>query len=251
MPRYFLRIAYDGSGFRGWQKQPGGNTIQDEIDRALNLVYHGKAGETTGCGRTDTGVHASLFYLHFDLEGDEQSSSTVLRGLNALLPGQIACHELIRVHPEAHARYDATLRSYIYHIHDTKDPFRSRFSAQFSYRFNIEDMNEAATLLPTLSDFSSFCKAGSDSKSAICNVTEAKWIQAGGGLEFHISADRFLRNMVRALVGTMIDVGRGYCSLSEFRKILQSGNRSDAGTSAPACGLHLSDVKYPYLQMKP
>lgn len=251
MPRYFLRISYDGTGFQGWQKQPGGNTVQDEIDKALKLVYRGDAGDTTGCGRTDTGVHAGLFYLHFDLPHEDESESTSLRSLNALLPAQIACHELVRVHPEAHARYDATLRSYVYYIHFAKDPFKTRFSAQLSYRLNINAMNEAAALIPGVSDFRAFCKAGSDAKSTICRVSEARWSENRGGIEFHISADRFLRNMVRALAGTMIDVGRGYSSLEEFREVLQSGSRSDAGTSAPACGLHLTGVKYPYLHAEP
>lgn len=248
MPRYFLRIAYDGTRYHGWQIQPGSPTVQQALNDALQKVLRQKQIETTGCGRTDTGVHASEFYLHFDLPVAVTDPEKELYRLNNCLPHDIAVKAFIPVHPEAHARFDATERSYEYRIHTRKDPFLLNYSAHLSYDLDVALMNEAGLWLLTQTDFAAFCKTGSDQHTTRCALIEAAWLKTGDQLKFTIRADRFLRNMVRAIVGTMVDLGRGRISLNDFHTIVESGNRSNAGTSAPACGLYLTGVKYPYLQ---
>lgn len=249
MSRYFMHLAYDGSAYHGWQVQPGSVTVQELIDQALRTVFRQPDIQTVGCGRTDSGVHASQFYLHFDVSDPLIDPQKDLYRLNNFLPYDIACYELLPVHADAHARFDAIERAYEYRIHTRKDPFLKKYSVFLGYELDVELMNRAGQLLLHHQDFGAFCKSGSDQHTTICNVVEASWLKEGYHLRFHIRANRFLRNMVRAIVGTMLDLGRGQISLEEFEAILQSGDRSQAGTSAPAHGLYLSEVKYPYLQL--
>jgi len=247
MQRYFLHLAYDGSTYHGWQVQPNAISVQEVITQALQTILRDPLVETLGCGRTDTGVHASEFYLHFDSQEELVDPEKEIYKLNNILPFDIACFSLIPVHPEAHARFDATERAYEYRIHTVKDPFLKKYSVFVPYDLDVEIMNKAGQLMLKYSDFAAFCKSGSDQHTTICDLIEASWVKEGNQLRFHIRANRFLRNMVRAIVGTMIDLGRGHISLEEFESILSSGARSNAGTSAPAHGLYLSEVKYPYL----
>jgi len=243
MPRYFVKLAYDGTPFHGWQTQPNANTVQQEVHKALSVII-GKTTEVIGCGRTDTGVHASVYYLHFDSD-EKHNTSKLLTKLNGLLPLSIGVYEAYEVRPESHARFDATMRSYEYRIVVVKNPFEVKRAYQFRLPLDIQSMNFAANYLLSISDFASFCKLGSDAKTTICKVSEAKWEKQDDLLIFRISADRFLRNMVRAIVGTLMDVGLGKISFEAFKTIIEKGNRSEAGTSAPAHGLYLTHVEYP------
>jgi len=248
MSRFFLHISYDGTDFEGWQSQLSGNTVQDFLNRALCMVFNLTEIETTGCGRTDSGVHASSFYLHFDLDQEIVDSNKVIRSLNGILPSSIACSNLIAMAGDAHARFDAVLRTYHYHIHKSKNPFKTKFSNWLVYDLNLDLMNEAGNYLLTQTDFAAFSKSGSDTRTSICKLYEAEWKESEeNSYVFRISADRFLRNMVRSIVGTMVDLGRGKMDLNEFKSIVQSGKRSEAGTSVPASGLFLTNIKYPYL----
>ncbi|MBT6746422.1 MAG: tRNA pseudouridine(38-40) synthase TruA [Flavobacteriales bacterium] len=243
MPRYFVKLAYDGTPFHGWQTQPNANTVQEEVHKALSVII-GKTTEVVGCGRTDTGVHASVYYFHFDSD-EKHNTNKLLTKLNGLLPRSIGVYEAYEVRPESHARFDATMRSYEYRIVVIKNPFEVKRAYQFRLPLDIQAMNFAANYLLSISDFSSFCKLGSDAKTTICKVSEAKWEMQDDLLIFRISADRFLRNMVRAIVGTLMDVGLGKISFEAYKTIIEKGNRSEAGTSAPAHGLYLTHVEYP------
>ena len=264
--RYFLEIAYNGTHYHGWQTQPNAITVQQKLNDALAMLLR-QPVETTGAGRTDTGVHARQLFVHFDLpitaphiikekaEVDlqqQQGSKSRFRGLelaslNALLPYDIAVKRIIPVDADAHARFDATLRSYEYHIHFHKDPFKQSFSWQIKGELNVELMNEAAQIMMTYTDFSCFSKSNTQVKTNNCKIVRAEWIRKDDGLVFYISADRFLRNMVRAIVGTCIMVGRKEMEPQGIRHIIESKNRSNAGTSVPACGLYLTEIKYPYI----
>lgn len=243
MPRYFVKLAYDGTPFHGWQTQPNANTVQQEVNNALSIII-GQSAEVVGCGRTDTGVHASVYYLHFDSD-EKQNTSKLVTKLNGLLPQAIGACEAYEVSPKSHARFDATMRSYEYRIVRLKNPFEVKRAYQFRLPLDIQSMNFASNYLLSISDFSSFCKLGSDAKTTICKVSEAKWERQDDLLIFRISADRFLRNMVRAIVGTLMDVGLGKISFEAFKTIIENGKRSEAGTSAPAHGLYLTHVEYP------
>lgn len=248
MQRYFLEIAYDGSSYHGWQIQPNDISVQEKVDQALRTILRQKDIQSVGCGRTDTGVHASQFYLHFDSSEILTDPAKELYRLNNFLPFDIACRRLLEVGSDAHARFDATERAYEYRIHQRKDPFLNQYSTYIGYGLDLEEMNKAGQLLLNHKDFASFCKSGADPKTTLCDVVEASWIRDGEHqIYFHIRANRFLRNMVRAIVGTMLDLGRGAITLEDFRAILEAKDRSKAGTSAPANGLYLSEVKYPYL----
>lgn len=260
--RYFLEIAYDGTRYHGWQTQPNAIAVQQKLNEVLAIVLR-QPVETTGAGRTDTGVHAKQLFVHLDLspqapkrgaEVDLQGSNSPFRerrlelaSLNALLPHDIAVKRIIPVHAEAHARFDATLRSYEYHIHFSKDPFRQNYSWQIKGELDVELMNRAAQLMMEYTDFSCFSKSNTQVKTNNCKIMRAEWIGKDDGLVFHISADRFLRNMVRAIVGTCMMVGRKEMEPEGIRQIIESKNRSNAGTSVPACGLYLTEVKYPYI----
>jgi tRNA pseudouridine38-40 synthase len=250
--RFFIEFSYDGTNYHGWQVQPNAATVQEVLDKALSIVVLRQPVETTGCGRTDTGVHAKEFFAHLDVEGFMDDSSWImvkegmLKSLNALLPNDIAIKNIIPVAAEAHARFDAVLRSYEYHIHFNKDPFRHGYSWLLRDEPDMELMNQAAQLMMGYTDFSCFSKSNTQVKTNNCKISRAEWVKTNSGIIFHISADRFLRNMVRAIVGTLLQVGRKEIEPWEVKVIIQSKNRSKAGTSVPACGLYLTEVKYPY-----
>ena len=245
--RLFLELSYKGTNYHGWQIQPNALTVQDVLDKALSVLFRQKI-ETVGCGRTDTGVHATQFFAHFDLQSDaEVQSVKFLNGINALLPFDIAVKRFIEVEPEAHARFDATLRSYEYHIHFKKDPFKHNFSTLIRDELDVSAMNEAANILLEYRDFSCFSKSNTQVFTNNCTINRAEWKREDDSLTFFISADRFLRNMVRAIVGTLMPIGRGEFKPEGIRNIIESKNRSNAGTSVPACGLYLTEVLYPYL----
>lgn len=241
-----MEIAYDGTDFSGWQIQNNAVTVQGEVNDALFTLLRTPI-ETLGCGRTDAGVHASQFFLHFDLEKLEWSFQDFVFKLNGILPKSIVAIRALEVPKDAHARFDATARSYSYYTHRSKNPFKWQYSAMVRFDLDVELMNTAAKLLLKETDFATFCKVGSDIKTTNCDVRSAQWVVEEGGLRFDITADRFLRNMVRAIVGTMIDLGRGYIDLSQFEEILKSKSRSKASASAEGCGLFLTKVEYPFL----
>ncbi len=245
--RYFMRIAYDGSVFHGWQRQPNAETVQEVIEKWLAKILHLPRVITTGCGRTDTGVHAKDFYLHFNPEVENLDIQDLLYKLGHVLPKEIAVYDLFPVHDMAHARYDATERSYEYHMHYKRNPFIKSFSTYCAYPLDVAKMNDAAQLLIKKGDFGAFSRMGGGQKTNICDVRSAYWEDNGERLVFHITADRFLRNMVRAVVGTLMDVGTGKISKEEFRQIILSEDRNKAGDSARPEGLHLAKIIYPYI----
>jgi len=247
--RYFIELSYDGTRYHGWQTQPNAVAVQEVLDKALSTVLR-EPIETVGCGRTDTGVHAKEFFAHFDCGSMVHGPSSMVnnvRGINSVLPNDIAIKNIIPVHPDAHARFDATLRSYQYHIHFNKDPFKNGYSWLLRDEPDLELMNQAAKIMMEYTDFSCFSKSNTQVKTNNCKISRAEWVRVDAGIIFHISADRFLRNMVRAIVGTLIMVGKQEIAPEDVRDIIESKNRSNAGTSVPACGLYLTDVKYPYL----
>lgn len=244
--RYFIHLAYNGSPFFGWQVQPDRISVQETLEHALSLMLHGPHVPVVGCGRTDTGVHASCYYAHFDLQQQltpEQCTRLVCR-LNGFLPKEVAIFDLFPVNDTAHARFDAIDRTYHYYIATRKNPF-SFPCRMFSFRpLDVKRMNEAAALLLQHDDFTSFSKVNTQVNNFICHVTEAFWQERDGELVFTITANRFLRNMVRAIVGTLLDVGLGKTSVSDFGNIINQKDRCKAGTSVPACALFLSNVRY-------
>lgn len=242
--RYFLELSYHGGAYHGWQVQENALSVQQVLNEALETLLRHPV-ETIGCGRTDTGVHATQHFAHLDT--DVALNERFLHSLNALLPWDIAVKRFIPVAAEAHARFDASLRSYEYHIHFKKDPFRSNLSWFMRDKPAIDLMNESAEMLKEYTDFSCFSKSNTQTFTNNCKITRALWQETEHGLVFHISADRFLRNMVRAIVGTLVDIGNGNMPPEAIRQIIESKNRSNAGASVPACGLYLTEVQYPYL----
>ena len=250
--RYFIELSYNGTNYHGWQTQPNAVAVQEVLDKALSTVLR-QPIETVGCGRTDTGVHAKEFFAHFDMETIDDrrwtidETATVVRSLNSILPKDIAIKNIFPVTPEAHARFDATLRSYEYHIHFNKDPFKTGYSWELRDRPDVELMNKAAVIMMQYTDFSCFSKSNTQVKTNNCKISKTGWIIEGDSMVFQISADRFLRNMVRAIVGTLIMVGRKELEPEAVRTIIESKNRSNAGMSVPACGLFLTQVSYPFV----
>ena len=247
--RYFLEISYKGTAYHGWQTQPNAIAVQEVLNKALETFFR-KPIETLGCGRTDSGVHATQFYLHLDLENEilEADYSNIIKSLNGLLSYDIAIKSIHRVKANAHARFDAVSRSYQYHIHFNKNPFKTDTSWLVRDQLDIMAMNHAAAILMQYDDFGAFCKANADNFTNICKITKAEWEITENGLIFHITANRFLRNMVRAIVGTLVEVGKRKLKIPDFHLIIQSQNRSTAGASVPACGLFLTSVIYPYIK---
>lgn len=242
--RYFIWFSYDGTGYHGWQTQPNGITVQSELERCLSMLLREKIN-VTGAGRTDTGVHARRMAAHFDIEQLPMSEKDLAHKLNGLLPYDIGVERIERVADDLHARFSAVARTYHYYIHTRKDPFLRNYSLEIHYQLDYELMNEAGRILMEYDDFGAFCKAGSDVKTTICHVTHAQWHQISPiSWYFEITANRFLRNMVRAVVGTLIEVGRGKMSLEEFRQVIEGGRRTQAGESMPAKALFLEDVRY-------
>lgn len=243
MQRYFLYLRYDGTAYHGWQVQPNAVTVQGVLEGALTtLLSHEVA--VTGAGRTDTGVHARMMVAHFDAEVEIDCPQLVYK-LNRILPRDIAAYHLEPVGDDMHARFSATSRTYHYYIHQCKDPFYRAYSCLLTYSLDFDKMNEAASLLTGYDDFAAFCKSNSDVKTTICKVTEARWIRDGEQRwHFVITADRFLRNMVRAVVGTLIDVGRGRLTIDDFKKVVEGKKRSGAGDSMPGNALFLEKIEY-------
>lgn len=241
--RYFIWLSYDGTNYHGWQVQPNGISVQGELQRVLSTLLRQEIG-ITGAGRTDAGVHARVMAAHFDFEGDIDCQQLAYK-MNRMLSGDIVISRIEEVAPDLHARFSATERTYHYYIHTRKDPFLRHYSCEIHYPLDFAAMNEAGRILTTYEDFGAFCKAHSDVKTTLCHVTRAEWIQTGDTTwYFVITANRFLRNMVRAVVGTLVDVGRGRLSLEDFRKVIEGKKRSDAGDSMPGNALFLEDVKY-------
>lgn len=246
--RYFIELSYNGTDYHGWQIQPNGITVQECLDKALS-VYFRQPIVSLGCGRTDAGVHASQFYAHFDLiDLPAEKVNKSITGINSLLSYTIAVKRIFAVADDAHARFDATARAYNYHLHFNKDPFKLDRSWLYKGSLDVERMNQAAALLLNYTDFSCFSKSNTQTFTNNCKITEAYFESVEDGLIFTIKADRFLRNMVRAIMGTMVLVGKGDVEIAEVAQIIESKNRSKAGQSVPGCGLYLVGVEYPYVK---
>ncbi len=244
-----MEIAYDGSAYHGWQVQLNAVSVQEKLNQALNILLR-KDVETIGAGRTDTGVHAKQLFVHFDTsrEGLVLDDKKFIHSLNSLLPVDIAAYRLIEVHTDAHARFDATSRSYEYHVHFKKDPFKVNSSWLLRDIPEVEKMNRACEFLLGTQDFGCFSKAHTQVFTNICTIARAEWKWSEEGyLVFHITADRFLRNMVRAIVGTLLEIGLKNKDIGYLKEVIDSKNRSKAGASVPAHGLYLTKVVYPYI----
>ncbi len=244
MPRYFLEISYDGTDYHGWQVQPNGISIQQVMEEKLAVLFK-QPIEITGSGRTDAGVHAMRQYAHFDCIELPYPQDELMYKLNRMLPIDISIRGIFKVKDDAHARFDATLRSYHYHISFIKDPFRYRYRYSLWQPLDVPLMQQAAKMLFNYDDFASFCKYNHDAKTTLCKIQQAEWVESPGQLNFIISSDRFLRNMVRAIVGTMVELGNHKMSLADFKTIIETKDRKAAGLSAPAAGLFLAEVHYP------
>lgn len=244
--RYFINMAYAGTAYHGWQIQPNAIGVQELLQDALSLLLRTET-VVTGAGRTDTGVHAPMFCAHFDsgLTPDEIHRMQLSFRLNRILPPDIVVHDIIPVRPDAHARFSAINRTYAYYLATEKDPFKIETSWLFERKLDLETMQEAARRLSAHEDFACFARSGSQVRTTNCTIYKAAWTREHHMLIFEIQANRFLRNMVRALVGTMVDAGLGKISPDEFEGIILSRNRSKAGRSAPAQGLHLTGIEYP------
>jgi tRNA pseudouridine38-40 synthase len=244
MQRYFIELSFKGTCYHGWQVQPNALSVQEVLETTLSTFLRQKI-EVTGAGRTDTGVHASYYIAHFEFEELPFSTTDLVEKLNRFLPADIALHRIWPVKADAHARFGAVKRTYQYFISRKKDPFALEASYQYLLSLNVAAMNEAAALLLNYTDFTSFSKLHTDVKTNNCKVYEALWKEEGERLVFTITADRFLRNMVRAIVGTLIEVGRDKISVLDFADIIEKKDRSAAGTSAPPQGLFLAGIEYP------
>lgn len=242
--RYFLELSYSGKAYNGWQIQTRAPSVQQALQQGLSTILRTPT-EVVGAGRTDTGVHASFYVAHFDVAEPIGSPADFCYHLNAVLPPDIAVSGLRRVRDDAHARFDARFREYKYYVSPRKNPFTRDTASTLTHPLDVEAMNLAASDLLGYEDFTSFAKLHSNNKTNICHLFTARWEEQDGLLVFTITADRFLRNMVRAIVGTLLDVGRGKLSRDGFRRVIEGGDRSLAGTSAPPQGLFLSRVEYP------
>ncbi|MGA3013998.1 MAG: tRNA pseudouridine(38-40) synthase TruA [Bacteroidales bacterium] len=244
--RYFLRLSFNGESFHGWQSQHNATSVQSVLREAMTVILR-EPVEITGAGRTDAGVHAREFYAHFDFQKDLSLSERkeLVYHLNGYLPDAISVIEILPVKDDAHTRFSANSRTYQYYISQKKDPFRKDYSWYYSGALNVDLMNEGAEILKNTHDFTSFAKLPQETKTNICNVEEAGWVKKGDLLVFTIKADRFLRNMVRAIVGTLIELGREKITIADFQSIIVSKDRRAAGYSAPANGLFLVSVNYP------
>ncbi len=245
MTRYFVRLAYDGTRFHGWQRQPNGVTVQQTLEETMSMMLRARI-ELTGAGRTDTGVHAADYYAHFDHQADlgPDELTDLVYHLNEYLKREISIRSVFPVRPDLHARFSATTRTYKYFVSREPDPFRRLYTYYFRGPLDVDLMNKAAFLLPDTKDFTSFSKVDTDTATNICNVSHARWEHEGGELVFTITADRFLRNMVRAVVGTLMQVGAGKLPVEGMQAVIDSHDRACAGDSAPARGLWLWGVEY-------
>lgn len=248
--RYFIELSYDGAAYCGWQRQKEAPSVQQTLEQALTTLLRTPT-EVVGCGRTDTGVNASFYVAHFDSDKSLDCGQLVYK-LNLVLPRDIAVSAIRLMHDDAHARFDAIEREYTYYISPRKNPFR-RFSAwQYYVPLDVDKMNKAAEVLLRYDDFTSFAKLNSNNKTNICHISSARWRidEDDDVLVFTIVANRFLRNMVRAIVGTLVDVGRGRLTVEDFERIVAARDLSLSSAGAPAEGLFLSGVVYPDCEAK-
>lgn len=243
--RYFMRLAYNGANFHGWQTQPNATTVQETIEHAMSTVLR-KPISITGAGRTDAGVNAAMMIAHFECDSMPDDTAPLVRSLNSLLGKNIAIYTIFKVDDDAHARFDATSRTYKYFAHTVKSPFIYPLSWQCNPKLDFDKMNEAAKVLLQYTDFTSFSKLHTDVATNNCRITHAQWEPEGEQMVFTITADRFLRNMVRAIVGTLVDVGMGKITKSDFCRIIEQKDRCCAGTSMPGHALFLWDITYPF-----
>lgn len=244
MVRYFLKLTYNGTEFHGWQRQDNACTVQEEIEEKLSTVLRTET-PIMGCGRTDTSVHAKEYFAHFDIEQLPISVQNLKHKLNAMLPWGIAIDDVVPVTEDAHARFSATKRTYKYRITADKDPFEHYTAYRFNLPIDVDSMNKACTLLLGEKDFGCFCKANADNATDICTIYQAFWESKNNQIVFTVTANRFLRNMVRAMVGTLLEVGQNRMNLDQLQRVLDSKDRSAAGRSVPAHGLYLTAVEYP------
>ena len=240
-----MKLQYRGSSFCGWQIQPNDETVQGNIESALKTLMKGET-PITGCGRTDTGVHAKYYVAHFDTENTIEDKYKWLKSLNALTHQDIGIMDIGEVDDEAHARFDATSRSYEYRIHSGPQPFLRGLSTRIDSLPDFDVLQRASAEFIGRRDYSAFEKTGGDNATSICDVRQSRWEIQGNEFVYHITADRFLRNMVRAIVGTQLDIARGRFSLSDLHGIIEAKDRSGAGTSAAPDGLYLNDVQYSF-----
>ncbi|MBS2099264.1 tRNA pseudouridine(38-40) synthase TruA [Carboxylicivirga linearis] len=243
MPRYFMEMAYNGQNYHGWQIQPNAISVQEVINDALKKAIREEVN-VVGAGRTDTGVHASYFVAHFDCEQAIEDTQFILHRLNRILRNDVVVYSLFLVDDEAHSRFGAVSRTYHYYIKPFKTPFFNDISYRPSFHIDVGKMNEAAYTLFEYTDFTSFSKLHTDTKTNNCKIMQAQWVDKDDMLVFVIKADRFLRNMVRAVVGTLLEVGRGKMTIEQFKEVIEAKNRSQAGTSVPPQALFLVDVEY-------
>ncbi|WP_066226160.1 tRNA pseudouridine(38-40) synthase TruA [Formosa haliotis] len=241
--RYFLELSYNGKAYHGWQNQPNAISVQEVIEKALSVILKENIS-IMGAGRTDTGVHAKQMFAHFDFDG-EFEEQTLLYKLNSYLPKDVALHRIFAVQPDAHTRFNAISRTYLYRIALQKNVFNFDDSYWVKPTLHIENMQTAAKLLLQYKDFQCFSKSNTDVKTYNCNIMAVNLETLDGELHFTITADRFLRNMVRAIVGTLINVGLGKLEVADIHRIISSKNRSEAGYSVPAHGLYLTKIIYP------
>ncbi|MGM5469801.1 tRNA pseudouridine(38-40) synthase TruA [Flavobacteriaceae bacterium LMO-SS05] len=241
--RYFIELSYNGKHYHGWQNQPNAISVQQVLEDTLSVLLQTNI-EVVGAGRTDAGVHASQMFAHFDLEQEIDIPNLIYK-LNSFLPNDIAVHDIFKVKASAHARFDATSRTYHYKISVSKNVFTSDFTYRLQMPLDLKKMNEACKILLQFKDFQSFSKSHTDVKTFVCNIKKAKWVEGHNELIFIITADRFLRNMVRAIVGTLINIGLGKIEIEDLITIIKSKNRSEAGYSVPAHGLYLTHITYP------
>jgi tRNA pseudouridine38-40 synthase len=243
--RYFMFLSYEGTNYHGWQIQPAAITVQQTLNNVLSLIL-GEKINSIGVGRTDAGVHATIFCVHFDsYRNDIDLDKKLIFRLNSFLPADISIKSIRKVIPEANARFSAISRTYKYYIQKTKDPFKQLWSWYVNYPLDISLMNTACDILKEYTDFTSFSRLHSNTKTNICNISSAEWLENDNEVIFTITSNRFLRNMVRAIVGTMVDIGVGKIGIEDFKKIIEHKDRCTAGKSAPAKGLFLTDICYP------
>lgn len=243
--RYFMLLAYNGAPFHGWQSQPNAASVQAAVEKAISTILR-QPVSVTGAGRTDTGVNARCMYAHFDVADPITNTTSLCRSMNSLVGKDIAVYDIFSVADNAHARFDATSRTYKYFIGTRKSPFDYPFCWNPPYPLDVEIMNEATAYLKEYTDFTSFSKLHSDAKTNICRIDHAAWEQQGDKIVFTITADRFLRNMVRAIVGTLVEVGRHRIGIEEFCRIIERKDRCAAGISVPGNALFLWSITYPY-----
>ncbi len=243
MRRYFVELCYKGTGYHGWQIQPNAITVQETLEVAFSLLLKEKI-KIVGAGRTDTGVHATFYTAHFDCNKGIVDSNELVFKLNRFLKNDISIYKIFNVANDKHARFSAKSRTYEYRVITRKNPFLDDYSYFLYGNIDFSKMNEAAKILFEYEDFTSFSKLHTDTKTNYCKICKAEWIQRGEQHIFIIKADRFLRNMVRAVVGTLLDIGFGKIDITDFRKVIESKNRNKAGFSVPAKALFLTDIQY-------